>query len=358
MAGEIKSKIALPWKNGFYHSRNMPSMLYEVKGEDILMYSASGKPTGVENKPTAVATWKFGDFGEVHPDVAKESGKSRYNVEFVAMGGIWKIPMVTSDDGKCLTFYGMTRCVDFMDWMSEEEKDEFIATGDPHDDLPHQYKVQPGVQGKIVWLSGAPGLGKSTSAMLLGKNAGYVYYEADSFMNNMNPYVSTDVDEPTLAMMSQKFLKGVPQERIDIVAEGMGPFMDFIDGKEYDFGKVCEFYRAMCKDIVSEQKRIGGDFAVAQAVPTRAFRDFCRTQFGDNFIFVVLHMSKEDQLARIHGRHGEEGGSLNDMLTKVYDLYEPAGEDEKNSIHCLITKDMTREDVVDKILRLLKNHSK
>merc|ERR1719384_2114017 len=103
--------------------------------------------------------------------------------------------------------------------MSDEEFDKFISSGDPADAYPHPYKVQPENQGKLIWLSGAPGLGKSTSAMLLGKNAGYVYYEADSFMNNMNPYVSTDVDEPTLAMMSQKFLKGVPQERIDIVAE-------------------------------------------------------------------------------------------------------------------------------------------
>ena len=69
-------------------------------------------------------------------------------------------------------------------------------------------------------------------------------------------------------------------------------------------------------------------------------------------------MSKEDQLARIRGRHGEEGGALNDMLTNVYDLYEPAADDEKNALHCLITKDMTRDDVVDKILRLLKDHSK
>ena len=358
MATENKSKVKLPWQNGVYHSRFMPAMLYQVNGEDVVMYSASGKPTGVENMPTSKMTWKFGDFGETHPDVKKESGKTRYNVEMSAYEGMWKIPMVTSDDGKCLTFYGMSRCVDFMDWMSEEALAEFIASGDPHDDLPHSYKVQPEYQGKILWLSGAPGLGKSTSAMLLGKNAGYVYYEADSFMNNMNPYVSTDVDEPTLAMMSQKFLKGVPQERIDCVAEGMGPFMDFITGKEYDFEKVCEFYRAMCKDIVNEQKRIGGDFAVAQAVPTRKFRDFIRTQCGDNFIFVVLHMSKEDQLARIRGRHGEEGGALNDMLTNVYDLYEPAADDEKNALHCLITKDMTRADVVDKILRLLKDHSK
>merc|ERR1712062_292364 len=308
--------------------------------------------------PTSKMTWKFGDFGETHPDVKKESGKTRYNVEMSAYEGMWKIPMVTSDDGKCLTFYGMSRCVDFMDWLSDEALAEFIASGDPHDDLPHSYKVQPEYQGKILWLSGAPGLGKSTSAMLLGKNAGYVYYEADSFMNHMNPYVSTNSDEPSLAMMSQKFLKGIPQDRIDCVAAGLGPFMDFIEGREYDLAAVCGFYGAMSKDIANEQKRIGGDFVIAQAVPTRKIRDFIRNQMGENLIFVVLHMSKEDQMERIVKRHGDANENLIEKMTMCHNVFEPAEDDEKNAIHCLITKDMTRDEVVEKIVQLLKDHSK
>ena len=35
--------------------------------------------------------------------------------------------------------------------------------------------------GKIIWLSGAPGMGKSTTAQILGRLHGYVYYEADCF---------------------------------------------------------------------------------------------------------------------------------------------------------------------------------
>ena len=115
---------------------------------------------------------------------------------------------------------------------------EFIATGDPFDEMPHQYEMKPGLEGKIVWLSGAPGLGKSTSGMLLAKNAGYVYYEADTFGNHMNPYVSNEVEEPSLAMISQKFLKGVPQRRIDGVAEGIHELNNFMKGLDYDFSKL------------------------------------------------------------------------------------------------------------------------
>ena len=61
--------------------------------------------------------------------------------------------------------------------------------------------------GKIIWLSGPPGAGKSTSGLLLAKKYGYVYYEADGFMFGVNPYVPLDATEPSLATMSQPPLK-------------------------------------------------------------------------------------------------------------------------------------------------------
>ena len=79
-------------------------------------------------------------------------------------------------------------------------------------------------------MSGAPGLGKSTSGMYLSKSAGYVYYEADAFGAHINPYVPTNVAEPTLATFKQKPLKNVPQERIDAVNNGGKEFGKLIKG--------------------------------------------------------------------------------------------------------------------------------
>ena len=251
----------------------------------------------------------------------------------------------------------MTNSVDVFDWMNDDELNEFISTGDPADAYPHEYKEQPENQGKLVWLSGAPGLGKSTSGLLLGEKAGYVYYEADAFMNHMNPYVSLDAAEPSLAMMSQKFLKGVPQDRIDVVADAMTNMADMCEGRDYNHEKAAKFFIFMCKDIAREQKRIGGDFAIAHAVPTREFRDHIKDQLGEKIFFAVLHMNKEDQFARLKARHGEEF-EASEMMSKMYDLYEPAADDEHNAIHVLITKEMTREDVVEKIIRFLNDHCK
>ena len=57
--------------------------------------------------------------------------------------------------------------------------------------------------------TGPPGAGKSTSAQLLARSEGYVYYEADCFGMFVNPFVDPNVEEPTLAMGSQRPLKVV-----------------------------------------------------------------------------------------------------------------------------------------------------
>ena len=41
--------------------------------------------------------------------------------------------------------------------------------GDPIDAPPGPYIVQPENQGKLIWINGSPGTGKSTTAQLLAR---------------------------------------------------------------------------------------------------------------------------------------------------------------------------------------------
>ena len=342
----------LPWKNGHYLGR--PGFLRKfcfIEGNEFLMYPVSGKPS-LQTK--GVIT--YGNFGDVHPEVASATGRNHYNVEMKLLNGFWTVYGVLSDDSEKITFYGSANAVDCYQWMSEDEVTKYIESGDPVEAPPCHYKLQPKNQGPLLWITGAPGLGKSTTGDLLSKKANYVYYEADAFMWHLNPYIPPDTDENSREnLLDQKILKGVSQERLNTVAFGLSQIIAMCQGMQYDFEKVRNLYTIMCLDIAKEQRRIGGNWAVAQAVPTRALRDHIRSQMGKNLIFIVLHMSKEDQLSRLKARHGDDETLLK-QFSNVFDVFEPAGDGEPNAIHIEVTKNMSRDNVVEKVIRSVYIH--
>ena len=347
----------LPWKDGYYSDETFRLVLYHIDG-NVISRQFISEPLSQKDHPRfSNGTLRYGDFGEADQEVTEKSGLTQYNVQIsmpIFGNSVFvDLKATLSDDGENITFIEANKKLRALKWISEKDLIGLKNSGDPADALPTHYEIQnPDKPGKLIWISGGPGLGKSTSGLVLAKKFGYVYYEADAFMSYVNPYVPLNVEEPTLATAKQNFLKDVPQERVDAVVNGVESFMNIITGKEYDLAKCCGLYSFLCKDIVREQKRIGGDWVVAQAVPSRKLRDHIRTRLGDNLIFVVLDMSKEDQLSRIKSRHGNSEKAVG-FLSKCYDYFEVAGEDEPRAINVVITKDMTRDDVVEKILLLV-----
>lgn len=72
---------------------------------------------------------------------------------------------------------------------------------------------KPGQKGKLFWLSGPPGAGKSTTCQLMARDKGFIYYEADSTMQLINPFVDINVDNPTIASLTSRPLKVLLQSK-------------------------------------------------------------------------------------------------------------------------------------------------
>ena len=129
-------------------------------------------------------------------------------------------------------------------------------------------------------------------------------------------------------------------------------------GAPYDHQKCTNLYSVMAKDVQIQMRRIGGTFAVAHAVPNKKFRDGIRNILGDQVIFVALVLSKEANSKRCEGRHSKGDKEMQktfiDAMNKIYQVFEPIEEDEKNSVNILITPEMSRENVVDDILNKIK----
>ena len=347
--GTIKS---IPWKDGYYRLTGMTTNVFVVDGEKVHVEDVTNQ--GSDDDPMSNGTWKFGDFGDAPSEVAKYTGKQNSDVDISMWGGVWSTKGVICDEGRRIAVWSITNELAFFEKISDEEYNEFMSSADSATAPSSSYKIQPEFQGKLLWVSGAPGLGKSTSGLYLARTKGYVYYEADAFGGNANPYIPLDAEEPSLATMKQKPLKDIPKERLDAVKNGTSEFLKLIGGGEYDYQKIAEYYSVLCKDIQKERLRIGGNWVVAQAIPLKSFRDHIRQELGPDLIFVVLHMSKEEQTERLVGRHGEAGRAFIGKLTA---LAEPEASAEENAINVTVTSTMSRKDVVEKILEMLPDDS-
>ena len=59
----------------------------------------------------------------------------------------------------------------------------------------------------ISFLIGPPGAGKSTTGLLMGKENGFSYFEADCIMIGCNPFVPLDAEHVAIAVMQQAPMK-------------------------------------------------------------------------------------------------------------------------------------------------------
>ena len=221
-------------------------------------------------------------------------------------------------------------------------------------------------------------MGKSTSAQLLGRDHGYVYYEADCFSGLKNPYISLQLDNPTLAQMSQKILKGPGAEERKAMIQRTNLVQSLMSGQELRTELILEFYEHLALDIRREKERIGGDFAIATFILKKEARDHIRKILGSDLIIVNLSMSQEERRERLVTRHHGDTSvadkmdvslhcpalflclSYNQILLKKYlhqlfaAVMEGLEESESQSFTVMVGGNMNKTQVVEQILRKIR----
>ena len=323
LRGKEQPANATPWRDGNY------------KGKDgFIDLLVITKEKAIPLNEDFSMTFKYGDFGEASEKIAKMSGEKNFSVEvrFEAMGREFIDHGVLLEEGTKFVLETMVG-VTTLEWISEEEAERLANDGDSIDSPPSPYKVEPERQGRLIWITGPPGLGKSTSAQLLSREHGYVYYEGDCFFGLRNPYIPPDVENPSMAQTKQrKFVGEGVKERRAICEKAVKQWEARMEGKEVDNVALEAMYREMCKDIARERARLGGDWAIAVVLDSRSIRDFVRSrpqsppplittalsrsQLGPELEIVVLEMTLEEQMERIRGRHEGSENAVDMMKVK------------------------------------------
>ena len=112
------------------------------------------------------------------------------------------------EDGKTMYTIGVWNDLSIHKWQSEDDLKHLSHDRDSFLEPNCEYNIQPENQGKLIWLTGSPGAGKSTVGHLMSKEAGYVYYEGDCTDNFLNPFISSSLRaNPTKYAFRQKPLK-------------------------------------------------------------------------------------------------------------------------------------------------------
>ena len=147
--------------------------------------------------------------------------------------------------------------------------------------------------------------------------------------------------------------QGLTIEKIKAVEKGFDAYQQIENGEKMTADEMNEkmspMFHEMALDVCKQRKRLGGDWAIAQAVFSRTQRDQLRKIIGPDLIFMVLNLTKECQSKRLENRHAsdgdEVGAQMADMMKRFYDLYEPAGDDEENAFNIDITEEMSIEEM-------------
>ena len=143
-----------------------------------------------------------------------------------------------------------------------------------------------------------------------------IFYSSISLKTNERENSNVHNFLPDLHNNPSKFLKsvcfyfkGISVETIKAAETGLEAYQSIMKGSgdSDELKEKClPMLHEMALDIERQHKRLGGNFAIAQAVFNRSQRDQIKKDLGPNLNFIVLNLSRECQSKRVANRHGSD----------------------------------------------------
>ena len=347
----MQGSNGFPWKNGFYQ---MPSSyrFHAVKVE------GNNGAVKFVLEPDMVVSLRTGNFEYSDYRGLNESGENHYNVEVsTTEPGVSNFFAVVHNNGNTWTFSdGVSG-----EWMSEDTFKNIKEDTDPCDAYPCDYIPNPDSSGKLLWISGFTGTGKSTVSLYLKNEFDFILYEGDCFAAGFNPYVGS-APKATTPHGTRK-LSGIPQKRTLICEKFLQESITNVKSSCPVEPDVCkEFYELMCDDIIKERTKFGGNWVINHGLYTKLARDIVKKKLGSKLQLIVLTISSEHQAKRYMEANLKNSTFHNDdMYNKMLEEkrlqievskrgYESVNQNESNILEISITDKMTVHDVSKTIM--------
>ena len=269
--------------DGCYRSRSKAWSYIKIAGDKASFHEA-----GREVFDTM--TVEAGEFHSTEQNIREISGRENYNLKFCIYFDpadpekkFDKFGVMSEDREKMFSLDSASRSeVVVSERISEEEAREVERAGtDPITAPPGPFILQPENQGRLVIISGPPGAGKSTSAQLLARQEGWVYYEVDCFLQLRNPFIPLDVPNPSIQQSRQRALAGEGRDERKALSDKIGgiwsKMVKLEEPSEEEWREMENYIRVLCEDINTQRRRIGGDWVVAGCFPPSRIRDVLRS---------------------------------------------------------------------------------
>ncbi len=231
--------------------------------------------------------------------------------------------------------------------------------GRPVYSCPYLPRAEARNAGRLLWLSGANGAGKTTIAAALVETGDWVGYEGDCFLFHLNPYTDSPPNGVPGGGWRPERFAGVPPDEIVACKHALQGLKEIVSGDTVDCTMVwAPFYRALCADVLRERTRLGPgwNMVVSQAVFTREARDLVRGLLGPDLCLVILDIPVDLQAERLAARFKMRSTEAVKGMERFCRGFEPADESEvgERTLSLKVTRDKGAATMTGEIMTWLQ----